>query len=619
MAILKPIGVNLVTGQLNYTSANDILRPNEGDLTISGGNTQLDGTVLTLKGGDANATIDSAGGSVFITAPAGNANANGGRLEMTCGNSGATSGDGGYFQFTAGNAVTNGSGGGFTFTAGDSAGVNGGGGFNFTPGTGYDVGGFSMQVQNYSTTPSGGVVNIKGGSNGTSGNYAVNIETHGQTTVVGKGSSSILIQTGTGDDVAGGVDIDTGGTGLTGGAINIGANNAASIVMGAQGNPDQTVDIYNFFTPTVTANQTNIGTGAGDTGGLILLRPGYQTFGEFTGTVLNFGPTYYDPNNGQLFRVGASIYIDGDGVVNTLNGGDATHPKDQILTTIGSVDAAYDLAGVGLSQFPVVTGTVIIRGILAGAFVVSSVTDNGSGSFPASALLPSGGTVNYATGALTGTTATLEAFSQVTAYYVFANQNGEALTPRGGHGQGTGDGGALNLRGGMGGATGDGAAVTIAGGAGGSTSGNSGGITINAGSVTSGTIADISIGATAATNIILGDSALTSQVILFNNRFQGFQGTDVTSANDITLGRGNYFDITGATTINRIASAGWRAGSTIRLRFDSNPQITDGVAAGGGFASILLNGTANFATTAGSTLTLLFDGTSFVETARMTR
>lgn len=312
--------------------------------------------------------------------------------------------------------------------------------------------------------------------------------------------------------------------------------------------------------------------------------------------------------------------MDGDGVVNTLNGGDATHPKEQILETIGNVATVYNLSlSAGLAQFPVVPGTVIIQVILVGALTFSSITDDGAGNFPVSAVLPAGGTVNYATGDLTGTTASLEPLSQVTAYYVVEDQPGEALTPRGGHGQGTGDGGPLNLKGGDGGATGDGAAITLVGGIGGATSGNSGGVTINAGSVTSGTIGDISIGAVAATNIILGDSALTSQVILFNNRFQGFQGADVASANDITLGQGNYFDVTGNTTINRIASAGWRTGSTIILRFDSNPQVTNGVAAGGGFASILLNGTANFTPTAGSTLTLLFDGTSYVETARMVR
>lgn len=311
MADLKPVGINLVTGQATYAAADDVLRPDEGDITISGGSTQLDGTVLTLKGGDANTTIDSEGGSVFVVAPAGNDNANGGRIELTCGDSGTASGNGGYFQLTggdgigatgsgggfdflAGDASTAGSGGGFNFAAGDSGGIASGGGFIFTPGTGYDHGEINMQVQGYSTTSSGGVVRIKGGADGTSGNYAVNIETHGQTSVPGKGSSSILLQTGTGDGaVCGNVDIETGGSiGSTGGNINIGSISTTTVTIGAQSDPTQVVNIYNFFTPNVTANQVNIGTGDGDTGGLILLKPGYQTFGEFTGTVLNVGPLF---------------------------------------------------------------------------------------------------------------------------------------------------------------------------------------------------------------------------------------------------------------------------------------------------------------------------------------
>ena len=51
-----------------------------------------------------------------------------------------------------------------------------------------------------------------------------------------------------------------------------------------------------------------------------------------------------------------------------------------------------------------------------------------------------------------------------------------------------------------------------------------------------------------------------------------FQGADVASANDMTLGVGNLFDITGVTTINTIATKG--VGTVIVLQFDGILQLT---------------------------------------------
>jgi hypothetical protein len=96
----------------------------------------------------------------------------------------------------------------------------------------------------------------------------------------------------------------------------------------------------------------------------------------------------------------------------------------------------------------------------------------------------------------------------------------------------------------------------------------------------------------------------------------GFQGADVTAANDTTLTLGNYFDITGATQINGIAVANWTAGSLVTLQFDSNPVVKHNTAASAGFASILLAGAGDFASSAGDTLTLVYDGTTWSEVAR---
>ena len=100
--------------------------------------------------------------------------------------------------------------------------------------------------------------------------------------------------------------------------------------------------------------------------------------------------------------------------------------------------------------------------------------------------------------------------------------------------------------------------------------------------------------------------------VSYSGRMLDNQGADIASANDITLGAdGNYFDVTGTTTINRIATADWTAGSTFYLQFDGALTVTDNVAAGGGFGSILLTGSANYSTAAGTILQVVFDGTSF--------
>ncbi|MCK9629811.1 MAG: hypothetical protein M0R37_14620 [Bacteroidales bacterium] len=102
----------------------------------------------------------------------------------------------------------------------------------------------------------------------------------------------------------------------------------------------------------------------------------------------------------------------------------------------------------------------------------------------------------------------------------------------------------------------------------------------------------------------------------FAGRVLGQQGADVTAANDTTLGSGNYFDVTGATQINGIASAGWTAGSVVVLQFDSNPTVKHNTAASAGFASLQLSGAGDFSSSAGDTLTLAFDGTYWREVAR---
>lgn len=96
----------------------------------------------------------------------------------------------------------------------------------------------------------------------------------------------------------------------------------------------------------------------------------------------------------------------------------------------------------------------------------------------------------------------------------------------------------------------------------------------------------------------------------------GTQGTDVASANDATLtSDGNYFDVTGTTQTNTLSvPAGVTAGTFITLQFDANPVVKH--ATGGAGAQFALNGAADFASAAGDTLSLVYDGTVWRETGR---
>lgn len=84
------------------------------------------------------------------------------------------------------------------------------------------------------------------------------------------------------------------------------------------------------------------------------------------------------------------------------------------------------------------------------------------------------------------------------------------------------------------------------------------------------------------------------------------KGADVASASSLTLGDdGNFFDITGTTTITSITAKS--AGTIVLLQFDGILTVTDG-------SNLKLAG--NFTTAAESTLTLVCDGTNWFEISR---
>ena len=118
------------------------------------------------------------------------------------------------------------------------------------------------------------------------------------------------------------------------------------------------------------------------------------------------------------------------------------------------------------------------------------------------------------------------------------------------------------------------------------------------------------------TNATTAFTVDVGQRVLFDNRMQAKKGADVAAANDLTLGDGNLFHITGATQINAINTTNWQAGSEITLIFDSTPTVKNNTAGGGSTAVMLLAGGADFSATANDVLKLVFDGTSWFEVSR---
>lgn len=111
---------------------------------------------------------------------------------------------------------------------------------------------------------------------------------------------------------------------------------------------------------------------------------------------------------------------------------------------------------------------------------------------------------------------------------------------------------------------------------------------------------------------------LVEDTLTMAGRFKSCKGSDVSSADEITLGaNGNFFDVTGTTTIAHINKTDWQAGSVVMLQFDANLTVTHNAGTPtGSEASILLAGGVDFSATPDDTLQLVYDGTMFREISR---
>jgi hypothetical protein len=104
------------------------------------------------------------------------------------------------------------------------------------------------------------------------------------------------------------------------------------------------------------------------------------------------------------------------------------------------------------------------------------------------------------------------------------------------------------------------------------------------------------------------------------NRLNAYKGADVASAAVLTLGSdGNFFDITGTTTITHLVNTNWTAGARVTLQFDGACTVTHNSGTDTSTnVSLLLRGAVNMTTAAGDRLVLEYNGTNWLEVSRTT-
>lgn len=101
--------------------------------------------------------------------------------------------------------------------------------------------------------------------------------------------------------------------------------------------------------------------------------------------------------------------------------------------------------------------------------------------------------------------------------------------------------------------------------------------------------------------------ATTGQPVL---RRLGISASGAT-AGSLTLGEGNFFSLTGTTTINLIATAGWTIGSRITLVCpDGTTTLTHNASPGGGFAAMKFKAASNKSLTTGICVSLVLVSSS---------
>lgn len=103
---------------------------------------------------------------------------------------------------------------------------------------------------------------------------------------------------------------------------------------------------------------------------------------------------------------------------------------------------------------------------------------------------------------------------------------------------------------------------------------------------------------------IQGGSSIANWLNMASGTFNGWQGTNVPSANNLVVGTGNSFAVTGNVQINTISTSSRQLGSEITLIFSTTSTVKNNTVGTG--ASMFLAGGADFSATASDTLRLIY-------------
>lgn len=108
----------------------------------------------------------------------------------------------------------------------------------------------------------------------------------------------------------------------------------------------------------------------------------------------------------------------------------------------------------------------------------------------------------------------------------------------------------------------------------------------------------------------------TKGLYLDNIRFQMDEGANVVAANNLTLGTGNTFTITGNTQVNAITNTNWQDGAAIYLVFVGTPTLKHNTSGSAGTSPILLAGEVDFSVDPNTVLSLIYKDSFWREVGR---
>jgi len=153
-----------------------------------------------------------------------------------------------------------------------------------------------------------------------------------------------------------------------------------------------------------------------DPAGLDVTAPAPITIDYSTALLADFQP------DGVQVILKASFIV---GQTSTARIVSRTQTSVATVATIGVSPTTLDLSTLELD--PIAPGTISIALKVSPSVLVTLVTDDGAGNIPVSAAMPTGGLVDYETGAITGVTAPLTALSTVVLTYTRTISKDEVL------------------------------------------------------------------------------------------------------------------------------------------------------------------------------------------------